>query len=241
MAAGQPLTSPLPAQHSPPFSAPLPHCLIVTDAPPAFPVPFSSGPATRESLRILALTPACSSAASPTQGSALYELLKGLDVRAASPGREPCCSLLAKDRPASLCSDASRNRELPLSPSSPLRARTPSCFVEPSSAFRVCLRGSAAAPRPLCPQLFAGSKLTLSPLFSVLSSKLPRQPWAQVWGHCHRRDRGGRLRLSRGCLCPCTSLHVWVWDAAFCPAVLQGAQGRARVSPPESSCSVSVC
>lgn len=87
-------------------------------------------------------------------------------MRAASPGREPCCSLPAKYRPASLCSDASRNRELPLSPSSPLRARTHRAAL-PSPPL---LSASASAallqpPRPLCPLLFADSKLT-----SLLSS-----------------------------------------------------------------------
>lgn len=151
-------------------------------------------------------------------------------MRAASPGREPCCSLPAKYRPASLCSDASRNRELPLSPSSPLRARTPSCFAEPSPAFCICLRGSAAAPSPPLPSALRRQQAHFSALLSVLRSEPPT----------HRGIRLGSLSPSRsqpstpvpGRLCPCS---VGSGTGALCPAVLQRAQGRARVSPPRSS------
>lgn len=94
---------------------------------------------------------------------------------ATSLGREPCCSLPAKHRTASLPSDASCNRELPLYPSSLLRARTQSCFAEPSPVFCICLLGCAAAslpplPSDLCrlqaPSLF-------SHLLSVLNGKTP--------------------------------------------------------------------
>ena len=44
-----------------------------------------------------------------------------------------------------------------------------------------------------------------------------------------------RLHLSRAPL----PLHARIRAGALCPAVLQRAQGRARVSPPGSSCSVS--
>lgn len=106
-------------------------------------------------------------------------------MRAASPGREPRCSLLAKERPASLCSDASCNRELPLSPSSPLRARTPSCFAEPALLSASASAAPTQPPRPLCPQLFAGSRLILSALFRA-EWQAPHHLWAQLRSARHR-------------------------------------------------------
>lgn len=97
-------------------------------------------------------------------------------MRAASPGREPRCSLPAKYRPASLL-DASRNRELPLPRSSRLRAqgshtarlcRALPCFLHLPPWL-------TQPPHPLCPPLSAGGQLTLGPSPSRVVERAPHQ------------------------------------------------------------------
>lgn len=154
--------------------------------------------------------------------SAPEELLRGLDVRAASPGREP----RAASRPSTGLPLSARMPPVTGSSLSPgaahsglaHRAALPSPPLLSASAC-----AARAAPRPLCPQL------PLSPLLPLWNSQRgPRQPW----GPCPRPDHG-RLHLSWVPL----PRQVGSWDGALCPAVLQRAQGRARVSPPWSSCS----
>lgn len=160
------------APHPPPFPAPAgthPHSplLSLTASPRqkrstgiSVPLPLSAGLGTWERVSILAVTPARLRRGQPRAGlRAAGASRRPRRARAASLGREPCGSLPAKYRPASLCSDASRNRELPLSLSSPLGARTPSCFAEPSPLSASASAAPTQPPRPLCPRLFAGGRL----------------------------------------------------------------------------------
>nr|KAF6387772.1 hypothetical protein mMyoMyo1_008207 [Myotis myotis] len=194
-------------EHSPPFSAPLPHCLIVTEAlhQPAVPLPCSSGQGTGDSVHpcsdpsLPPLQPA------PLARSGLSSVGAALRPRRAGcqpgqgaalqpSGQVPACLSLL---------DASSNRELPLSRSSPLRARTRRGFAEPSPAFCICLRGSRSPPHPLCPPLSAGSQLPLGPLLPVRWSKPPIK--GQLWGP-RPGPNDSRLHLSRLSprLCPCS-------------------------------------
>ncbi|XP_059735346.1 uncharacterized protein [Bos taurus] len=204
-------------------------------APPAIsvPVPLSSGLGTWERVSILAVTPARLRRGQPRSGlSAAGASRRPRRARAASLGREPCGSLPAKYRPASLCSDASRNRELPLSLSSQLGARTPSCFAEPSPLSASASAAPTQPPRPLCPWLFAGGTL----LPGALQSEPPVHGGIRL-GVPQPRP------ISAVDTCPGARLPrpARIRDGALCPAVLQRAQGRARVSPPGSSCSGAIC
>lgn len=157
-------------------------------------------------------------------------------MRAASPGREPCCSLPAKYRPASLCSDASRNRELPLSLSSPLRARTPSCFAEPSPASASASAAPPQPPGPLCPRLFARRQAHFSLLVSGRTSKPPTR----------RGIRFGvpvpvpitAVYTCPGRLCPCPA---WVWDGAPLPCCSAESPGEGAGLPSQVQLLGSLC
>lgn len=109
--------------------------------------------------RLLRGPPACSGLSS--RGAA-----QGPRRAGCQPGQGAPCSLPAKCWPASLCSDASRNRELPLSPSRPALPSPPLLSASASAA-------RAQPPRPLCPQLCAGSRLPLRPLLPVRNSEPP--------------------------------------------------------------------
>lgn len=96
-------------------------------------------------------------------------------MRAASPGREPRCSLPAKYRPASLSARCLQSLgALPLSRRSPLRARTRRSFAEPSPAFCICLRGcgSPLAPSALRSFRAARSRPVLASLRGGASSPI---------------------------------------------------------------------
>lgn len=139
-------------------------------------------------------------------------LLRGLDVRAASPGGEPRRSRPAKDRPASPRSDASRHGALP---SGAARAGPARRAAEPTPPASCLRRRGALGPSPLCPR----RGLPPGPLLPGRRGGSSGVP--------------GRLHLS-GALRPG---RLGGWDGALCPAVLQRAQGGARVSPPGAGCS----
>lgn len=170
MAAGQPPTSRCWPRALTPIlrsSPSLPHC--DRSAPPAFsvPLPFSSGQGTWESVH-----PCSDPSLPPPQPAPLArdlapeELLRGLDVRAASPGREP----RAASRPSTGLPLSARMPPVTGSSLSPGAARSglahraalpsPPLLSASASAAR-------AAPRPLCPQL------PLSPLLPLWNSEPP--------------------------------------------------------------------
>ena len=184
-------------------------------APPAIsaPLPLSSGLGTWERVSILAVTPARLHRGQSRSGlSAAGASRRPRRARVASLGREPCGSRPAKYWPACLCSDASSNRELPLSPSSPLGARTPSCFAEPSPLSASASAAPTQPPRPLCPRLFAGGKLlpgalqSEPPVYGVIRLGVPQPRAVSAVDTCPgaRLPRPARPHPGRSPL-PCCS------------------------------------
>lgn len=227
-------------EHSPPFSAPLPHCLIVTEAlhQPAVPLPCSSGQGTGDSVHprsdpsLPPLQPA------PLARSGLSSVGAALRPRRAGcqPGQRAALQPSGQVPACLSLLDASSNRELPLSRSSPLRARTRRGFAEPSPAFCICLRGSRS---PLTPSalrsLQAASSLRVRSFRAV--EQAPHQ--GSALGSPSRSQSQPSTPVPP--VAAPLPLQFGSWDGALCPAVLQGAQGRARVSPPVSSCAGSPC
>lgn len=209
---------PPPAEHSPPRSAALPRRLAVTGAlrqPPPCLRHSAQGPAPG---RVRAALPGPRPA--PPQPRAPRDpapgaRLRGLDVRAAGPGGAPRRSLPA----AGLA----------------LRARTPRARGAPLRSPRAGPARRAAVPGPpLRPAAAAARAQPLAPLSPArapppapLLPEREREPPDYRGGSFGVPDRG-RRHLS-GALCPGGSGR---WDGALCPAVLQRAQGGARVSPP---------